>query len=578
VLHPAAGAEAAAAAARAQSVASAAQDLVARITRVNATNVERVKAMQREHDESMRRQRRLGLAPPATCDVAHVRAMVRLAGADLAVLILDAYPPDRLRAYQSFLPAPPILRVGERAAQMDPRVVLEEVVERKGGVGGLDELRLVHPRPQYSIRAATWFWKVLMGRARRGMRAITVVHAETRMGRALVMAALGEGGEGGGIGAADWVLPLRQWRLPRGPLPASTVPLTELRLPAFAGGDLLLAALIETYGSTLRTLEVSVLSENIANLPSAPPPLPVFASVDEQVAFWERVVARCVHLDSLHLGDLTSSTRPLGPCLVEVSRGLQSLSLDGMSGQLADPRCHALALIRAADAHCPELDAIHMIDCQVTGESAALFQAVGARLRTFTGYFSWETSGELLTFAAHCPNVQSLSMRCGDSNPEPCDEGAVQVCRRLGANLRSLVLCNLHIAEASFLAAACAATGVAELELVCSPKLGIAQTEQILAAVGKNLRVLTIAWPRIQVEAANDGSDDFRLLEVISEHCPLLESLCIPELWFDADILPNSPRLEAAVDAIERVKTRLPFLDRTDCNVDKHIKTQLVLA
>jgi hypothetical protein len=94
--------------------------------------------------------------------------------------------------------------------------------------------------------------------------------------------------------------------------------------------------------------------------------------------------------------------------------------------------------------------------------------------------------------------------------------------------------------------------------------------------VGANLRSLTIAWPRLPFQTAVHGDVDHRILDVVANHCPLLQSLCIPELWYDAEMMRGTQRLEAASAAVESLQDRLPHLDWADCTLYNHLKHELL--
>lgn len=408
----------------------------------------------------------------------------------------------------------------------------------------------------YSVEAAEALWAILRARqaSGRGMDVLEIRRAETRMAKTMLCAALGaQYCEEETLG-----LLLKQWQLPNGQLPASVIEVRELRLPDFNGDCGLLAVILDTFGPALHTLEVSVLNTSILKFAEAPS-VPMGGTVS-----FARVAQRCSNLTTLCLGDMVGETRPLGLYLVKAASLLRRLFLESLTDQLNKANCNVMDLLRAANVNCPGLEEIYMIDCLVTGESSELFTAVGKRLRTFTGIFSWETSDELIDFSDLCPNVQSLSLHCSKDQFGPCcDEGAVLACQRFGTNLRSLVVSHYGLSPDSLAKMLCAATQLEELELMLASRPSIELVDTILSAVGGSLRSFTFAWPEnFVVEDANNGASTVELLGSIGRYCPLLESLWIPHLGSTVNF--------STLTAVQNLVERLQFLDIFDCKLDDY--------
>lgn len=340
-------------------------------------------------------------------------------------------------------------------------------------------------------------------------------------------------------------------------LPTSQLPLEELRLPGFCGGYHVLATLLATYGPNLKILELSPVMCTTRNVP-VPPPI-----LDEESArdFWAKVAARVPQLRELSLGPMTYvHMSPLGIALIERSPLLRRLTLTNMSCKPADPACSTMLLLRAVHNACIDIEEVHVVDCSIRGPSRELSQLVGPRLRSFTGPLSWETSDDLFAFAHSCPNVEQLSLRCGEGiTGLDCESGALHCLKTMGPGMRSLVISNRHMTEHAFVEAVACCSTLEDLELQCNPKLSVSLMESVLRAAGRNLRSLTIVAP---VAVIDTSDDDYELLELIGRHCVVLESVYLPDLW-DGATASSLRRRQSFFLALE---AKLPYLDRARCH------------
>jgi hypothetical protein len=465
--------------------------------------------------------------PPRTSAVEHVVALVRLSAGRLKDFGLHAHPPERRMPYRNLLPDFPVVHPGDLTRTLDPTDLLEALVTSRST---LHTLRITHPKLLCTDSAVTSFRQLLMQNA----NTIVALHA-THMQKRF----------------ANCVLTC---------LPSTGI-LRDLRLPKFGAGIADLVALLARFGPGLETLEIGCSRTHGSAAGSGDAAL---ARKDSDRSAELALAANsCGGITTLSISSLPGHATSLAFSLIRSCTRLRSLSLNGFSGHLGYTDCVAVPLIQSALRHCPDLAEIHMIDCNVIGESADLFNTVGQRLRSFTGRFYWETSRELLTFSAYCPNVESVSLRCGGDFDDKCNEGAVTTIRRFGNQLRELAFSNANLDEESFITAICAATHVEELELGCDPKLSTDVLNHILSTIGGNLRVLTIGWTKLDGAAAlGDGSADFELLRIITRTCPLLETVHLPDLWYDANL--DSMGWERARLAVGLLHERLRYFSVFD--------------
>lgn len=457
----------------------------------------------------------------ATYD-SHACAIIRIAGACLTKLVLRAYPPDVNHARQSMFPMSLLLTRRRVAEPYDVSRMMHAIAQH---ITSLRELCIDLPR----LRTPGIFadnLKIVLTSCQHSLRTLYITQVDFACANTL-------------ISASPILCALR-----------------ELRMPGYKGGYRNLRTILETFGTNLTLLELSVC--DAASIESEPLQQDMASLTD---GHFMAMASSCYRLENLKLGPLRSRLAPLGPAFMKSCVNLRVLTLHSLSGDLNSDNCYAMDLVRLACMSCPRLDDVHMIDCDVIGESAELFQVVGYRLRSFTGAFYWETSDELMVFAQNCPRVQSLTLRCGQEgqNDVCCDEGAVHACTSFGPNLRYLLIANTNMEQSAFINAVCAAKNVEDLELVSIPKVQASVVNDILAAIGRGIRSLTITWAPILDPQDAEFEEDLCILHVVSAHCPLLEELHVPDIFHNCSL--NPVRVVRIKDAFARLERNCRFLD-----------------
>lgn len=455
-----------------------------------------------------------------TASLAHVRALIRLAGESLRSFELQAYPSRKSPLDSGLVIDVSFERPSDVASPLRPGPILADL---QANAKNLKSLSLTHPQlimDDDEIDSLARLWS---------SRAQTLTALRYPRMSAKIATRLAD-------------------------VSVSMHALKELRLPDFQGSYEQLVAILSHVHERLLTLEIGGIAV----------PGPV-SGID-----FNQAARPCKNLIELRVARTPPSMAGLGLALVANARGLCKLTLHMIEGQLGVDDCLAMRLIYQATASCPFLSEIHMIDCNVVGESETLFQTVGKRLRSFTGTFLWENVEELDFFSAACPNVERLSLRCGDEHQQN-DSGRCGVSialQRFGHNLKSLVVCNANVDETSFLDAMVHATGLEELVLIGHPKLSPEGVCTILRATGANLRSLTIIWGTMRVAQYSDGSEDTRLLQTIIRNCPRLEILCLPRLWTDATLTYS--QWENVKTVLSQIESQLPNLSILDSQIGSH--------
>jgi hypothetical protein len=521
--------------------------------------------------------------PSSSTSSFHIAALIRAAGSALTSLTLATHPPARSTFHKCY--APIFQRAGDRdpfAVDFDPAGLLATA---RGHAIRLRELRVVHRKVSYLHDDSIAELELLLRERRQELVQFEHVHVDLKAARAIASALA-----------------------PRLDGVATMPLLRELRLPRYTGHWSSLTRILMQAGPTLETLEISgdlsgtTVSQHLGNFAvdylddPVPGPGPggdaigaaimalapaamaaaaaagaaaAAANVEPSSAIRNEprptqaevalVASCCASLTELHVGKMDPLLAPLGLALVDACSRLRTLTLYEVSGNLIPGRCYVMALLQKAEEKCPDLGAIHIVSCELVGDARDLFVAVGTRLRSFSGPFFWESSGELEMFASVCPNVEVLALRCGGRGENACGEGAVAACTTFGRSLKSLFISNENVSADSFLTAIAAATSIEELEIECHPRLSPADFARILPVIGANLRVITVECQATGYGVSGTGTNDTKLLNVIGDHCPKLELLHLPQLYVNCSLTADACLEAHAV--LSALEVRLPYLN-----------------